>query len=128
MCVGRPRLNAARPGIWAEVGSSTRNGGDLDEPMNVRWRLRLCANTYISGAWRCLLRQARAAGEGHLTLRLHLCNQRPRAKDLEHSLQVVGQNLQAHLGSHARKSFGQEVRGSHPRFQRSEHMLDCLAS
>ena len=60
--------------------------------------------------------------------RPHRGDQPPGVEDLDRSLQVVGQNLQAHLGSHARQHSGQEVTRSHPGLQGSEHKLHGLSA
>ena len=46
--------------------------------------------------------------------------------DLHRSFQVIGENVQTHLGTDAWQRLREEVRRSHPRFQCSECMLDSL--
>jgi len=53
-------------------------------------------------------------------LRLQEGNQRLRTEDLQHPLQVVGQDMQAHFRSDARQGLGQEVGRAHPRLERPE--------
>ena len=48
----------------------------------------------------------------------------PRPEDLNRPLHVVCENVQAHLGSNLRKRCRQEMRRTHPRFNRREGMLD----
>lgn len=73
---------------------------------DVRCRLRPCANASSDGdeasvrGTQIVALSKRSAGR--LPLRLHLCDQRLCTNDLDRSLQVVGQNLKAHLGSHPR--------------------------
>ena len=46
--------------------------------------------------------------------------------NIDHSLHIVGQHLQAHLGSDLFEGPGQEVGGAHPCLERAERMLDGL--
>ena len=55
--------------------------------------------------------------------RLH---QRLDAEDIDHSLHIVGQHLQAHLGFDLFEGPGQEVSAAHPCLERAERMLDGL--
>lgn len=50
------------------------------------------------------------------------------AEDRYHPLQIVGQNVQRHLGSDVFQRLHLEVRGAHTRLDRPEGMLDGLAS
>jgi hypothetical protein len=63
-----------------------------------------------------------------LALRPHRLAQRCSSEDLDHPLQVVRQDLQAHLGSHPRQRLGQEVIRSHPALERAEDVLDGLTA
>jgi len=45
-------------------------------------------------------------------------------EQVDDSLEVVGEHLQAHLGAHILQSAREEVRRPHPLLQSSEHMLD----
>ena len=56
----------------------------------------------------------------------HRFDQRTGSEDLDRPLQVVGQHMQAHLGSHVRQRSDQEVGRAHPGLERSEHVLDGL--
>ena len=56
------------------------------------------------------------------------CHQRLGADDVNHSPQVVGKDVQTHLGTDARQCPGLEVCRTHPRFQGSERMLGCGSS
>src|SRR6516225_1962393 len=49
-------------------------------------------------------------------------------EDRYHSLQVIGQNVEAHLGSDLVQGPGQEVGGAHPSFEGSERVFDGLSS
>ena len=53
-------------------------------------------------------------------------HERSDPEDLDHSLHVVGQDVEAHLGSGLFDGPGQEVGASHPRFEGPEGMLDGL--
>jgi len=46
----------------------------------------------------------------------------------DHPADIIGENRQAHLCFDILEAFGQEVRGAHPRFERSEWMLNCRPS
>ncbi len=50
------------------------------------------------------------------------------SEDLHRAFHVVGQYVQAHLGTYAGDRFGQEVRRSHPGFDRAERVLGGLAA
>ena len=54
--------------------------------------------------------------------------ERPDAEDLDHSLYVVGQNVEAHFRSDLFERFGQKVGASHPRLYGSERVLDGLST
>src|SRR3981081_2024444 len=54
--------------------------------------------------------------------------QRSRTDDRDHPLYVVGQNVEAHLGSDLVERPGQEVRGAHPGLECSERVFDGLSS
>lgn len=76
------------------------------------FRLRLCGNDFgnqqqdavaTAAARQAQVGDRKRGSEGALPLlRSHLRDQSLGAKDLDHSLQVVCQNLQTHLGSHSR--------------------------
>ena len=55
-------------------------------------------------------------------------HERRDSEDLHCSFHVVCEYVQTHLGTHAWQCLGQEVRRSHPRFERAERMLGGLAS
>ena len=55
-------------------------------------------------------------------------HQRPDSDDLHRPFQVVGQNVQAHLGTDAWQRLGEEVRRTHPRFERAEGVFDGLSA
>lgn len=59
---------------------------------------------------------------------LHGLHQRSNAYDFHDPLQVVGEYLQAHFGTDALQSPGQEMGGPHPVLQGAEGMLNCLPS
>lgn len=71
----------------------------------VSHKSRPCANALrlaTKRLWRWQLNGYKPRrAEGRLALRLHLCDERFSANDLDRPLQVVSQNLQAHLGSHS---------------------------
>ena len=46
------------------------------------------------------------------------------AEDSDQSLEVVGEDMQAHLGLHALQSLGQEMRRAHPGFDGAVWMLN----
>ena len=48
-------------------------------------------------------------------------------EDLDHSFHIVGQNVEAHLGSDLFESPGQEVGTAHPRLEGSEGVFDSLS-
>ena len=52
----------------------------------------------------------------------------PDTEDLDHSFEVVGQNVEAHLRSDLFEGFGQEVGAPHPRLERSEGVFDGLTA
>ena len=52
--------------------------------------------------------------------------ERVDAEDVDHSLHIVGQHLQAHLGFDLFESPGQEMGAAHPSLERAERMLDGL--
>ena len=54
--------------------------------------------------------------------------QRLHPEDLDHSLQIVGQDVKAHLGSDLVEGPGEEVGAPHPGFQRSEGVFDGLTA
>src|SRR5712671_5808562 len=51
-------------------------------------------------------------------------HQRSHTDDRDHPLYVVGQNVEAHLGSDLVERPGQEVGGAHPGLEGSEWMLE----
>jgi len=55
-------------------------------------------------------------------------HQRSDTEDRDHSLQFIGQDEEAHLGSDLVEGPGQEVGGAHPRFEGSERVFDGLSS
>src|SRR6516165_2693504 len=54
--------------------------------------------------------------------------QRSDTNDRDHSLQVIGQNVEADLGSDLVEGPGQEVGGAYPSFEGSERVFDGLSS
>lgn len=54
-------------------------------------------------------------------------NEHLRAEDLQHPLQVVGQDMQAHFRSDPRQGFGEEVGRPHPCLQRPERVFNRLS-
>src|ERR1700730_13641545 len=55
-------------------------------------------------------------------------HQRPNAQNRYYPLHVVGENMEAHLGSDLLKRSGQEVRTSHPRLESSERVFHGLSA
>src|ERR1700716_2644428 len=55
-------------------------------------------------------------------------HQLSHAEDRDHSLEVIGQNVEAHLGSDLVEGPGQEVGGAHPGLEGPERVFDGLAS
>src|SRR5260370_41144291 len=53
---------------------------------------------------------------------------RLHAEDGDYSLQIVGENMQAHLGSDLSEGPCQEMGGAHPRLDRPEWVFDRLPS
>src|SRR6516162_2022982 len=60
-------------------------------------------------------------------LRLDRCDQRSGPHDVDDAREIVGEDMERHLGGHAWQSLHQEVGCSHPRLERPERMLDRLA-
>ena len=60
-------------------------------------------------------------------LRLDRCNQRSGPHDIDDAREIVSEDVEGHLGGHARQPLHQEVGCSHPRLERPERMLDRLA-
>ena len=58
----------------------------------------------------------------------HRRHQGLRPQYRQHPLEVVRQNMQAHLGTDLGQRPGEEMCGTHPGFQRAERMLDGLPS
>src|ERR1700680_1687340 len=56
------------------------------------------------------------------------CHQRSHPEDRDHSLQVVSQDVEAHLGSDLVEGPGQEVGGAHPGLEGPERVFDGLSS
>lgn len=94
------RVTSNRP-RWAAIATQATNlGAELQDQTEAV--CKHCLRTLGCGPG-CRGRRKRLRGERRaLALRLHFCDQRLGTEDLDHSLQVVGQDLQAHLGSHAR--------------------------
>jgi len=57
------------------------------------------------------------------SLRPHEGNQHLRAEDLQHPLQVIGEDVQTHFRSNPWQGPGEEVGRTHPRLQRPERVL-----
>src|ERR1700726_3471578 len=55
-------------------------------------------------------------------------DQRSHTEDRDHSPQVIGQNVEAHLGSDLVEGPGQEVGGTHPSLEGPERVFDGLSS
>ena len=55
-------------------------------------------------------------------------HQRLCPNDVHNPGQIVGQDLEGHLGGYFGKRLGQEVRRTHARFHGTERMLDGLAT
>ena len=53
----------------------------------------------------------------------HEGNQHRRAEDLQHPLQVIGEDVQTHFRSNPWQGPGEEVGRTHPRLQRPERVL-----
>src|ERR1700690_952314 len=58
----------------------------------------------------------------------HCRHERGDSEDLHRTFHVVGKNVQAHLGTDAWDRLGEEVRRSHPGFDRAKWMLGGLAA
>ena len=69
--------------------------------------------------------RVKKGSSAHQTHRGH-CSLKP--KNAKHSLEVVGQYIQAHLGADIGQRLGQEVRVPHPVLERAKHMLYCSPS
>lgn len=61
-------------------------------------------------------------------LRRHRLQQAFGADDFHHSLQVIGEHIQAHFSAHPVQFSSQEVRCSHPLLERPEGMLNSPLS
>src|ERR1700686_3957015 len=57
-------------------------------------------------------------------LGLDRCNQRSGPPDVDDAGEIVGEDVERHLGGHAWQPLHQEVGCSHPRLERPERMLD----
>ena len=58
---------------------------------------------------------------------MHRRHQSANAQNLHRAFHIVGQDVQRHFGADVLERFHLEVRRSHPRFYRTEGMLDRLA-
>jgi hypothetical protein len=58
----------------------------------------------------------------------HRLDERPRPEDGDHSLQIVGENMKAHLRADLFEGAQAEVGRAHPSLDGSERMLRGLAS
>src|SRR6266568_3867937 len=58
----------------------------------------------------------------------HRLHERRSPEDGDHSLQIVGENMEAHLGSDLSEGPCQEMGGAHPRLDRPEWVFDRLPS
>ena len=54
-------------------------------------------------------------------------HQLPHSNDLKYPFHVVGEHMQTHLRTDMLKSTSEEVRRTHPMFQRTEWMLNRLS-
>jgi hypothetical protein len=97
----------------------------VGNPANGRNRPRLWENAIAVGSWlTCIGRAATMVGcEQSDPDGLH---QRPNTQNRYYPLHVVGENMEAHLGSDLLQRLGQEVRTSHPRFESSERVFHGL--
>src|SRR5471032_865549 len=87
----------------------------------VRYGARLCENICGSRRKRCVNCRL-----GELKKGLQpdqSCFQPLDSHDVNHSFQIVGENMQAHLRSHAWKRLGKKMRRPHPRFKCAEWVL-----
>jgi hypothetical protein len=96
------------------------------------WRAHGCTRSIDGRSNTCGHKKKFASLPIKATRRLFLCSyrfdQRRRTQNTDCSLHVVRQDVKAHLGSHPRKRFRQEVRRAHPELERSERVLDRLSS
>ena len=60
-------------------------------------------------------------------LRPHRRDQLSRPHDIHDARQIIGEDVERHLGGHAWQPLHQEVGCSHPRLERPERMVDRLA-
>jgi hypothetical protein len=96
--------------------------GRLQTQLTVRPRPRLFKNTKRHRRLYSFQRHRRT--EKHRLLSRDRLEQRGRSKDLQDSFHVVRQNVQAHLRTHSRQRFRQEVCCSHPCFQGTKGVFD----
>ncbi len=96
------------------------------------WRAHGCTRSIDGRSNKCGHKRKFASLAIKATRRLFLCSyrfdQRRRTQNTDCSLHVVRQDVKAHLGSHPRKRFRQEVRRAHPELERPERVLDRLSS
>ena len=59
---------------------------------------------------------------------LHRGLQGTAAQQVQHTFEIVGEHVQAHLGTHPVERSCEEVGGAHPGFQRAERVLDRLTA
>jgi hypothetical protein len=86
------------------------------------------------GSWSCqnaLPEAAQAVGcaplRQPLTRRPHCGDEWSGAYDVHHAREIVGEQVQGHLGGHSRQRLHQEVSGAYPGLDRAERVLDRLA-
>ena len=70
---------------------------------------------------------AESGRQGGAGLCLHCCHQRLDANDVHDPGQVIGQDVQGHLGAHVFQPLHQEMGRAHPGLDDPEGMLDGLA-
>jgi hypothetical protein len=56
------------------------------------------------------------------------CHKRLHTNDVYYSREIVGEDVQSHLGSNLWQAVHQKVRSAHPHLERTERMLDGLAA
>lgn len=121
-----PKLLLMRPNLFGLRSPSTSElrhsipepDGVQENTSNVRFLGRLCENEEAASF---LVRSPAQSPASDRFQKLRY------PEDRHHPLQIVGQNVQCHLGGNVLQRFHLEVCSTHPRLDRPERVLDGLA-